>query len=73
MDIKLGNEQIKQLSSALSINDVLDCIKNNSQSYLQFLNDELENKQITKTEYNKELILLEKLKELEVWQKLNYI
>ena len=56
MDIKLNVNQIKQISSALSLNDVLNCIKEDYDSYLQFLKEELDNKEITKEEYEKELL-----------------
>ena len=66
MDVKLDNEQIKQLSIALSINDVLDCIKKNYDSYLKFLEEELKNNKISQSEYNNELTSLDKIKELKV-------
>ena len=69
MDVKLDNEQIKQLSIALSINDVLDCIKKNYDSYLKFLEEELKNNNISLAEYNNELTTLDKIKELKVWWK----
>lgn len=62
MDIKLSDSQIKQLGLALTINDVLDCIKKDCDSYLTFLNQELKNKEITSEEYKKEINLLNKLK-----------
>ena len=69
MDVKLDNEQIKQLSIALSINDVLDCIKKNYDSYLKFLEEELKSNKISLAEYNNELTTLDKIKELKVWWK----
>lgn len=69
MNIHLSNSQIKQFSLAVSINDVLNCITNNYDNYLQFLKEELYNQQITKEEYDKELLLiniLRKVKELKV-------
>ena len=69
MDVQLSNNQIKQFSLAVSINDVLNCITNNYDNYLQFLKEELYNQQITKEEYDKELLLinrLRKVKELKV-------
>lgn len=62
MDVQLSNNQIKQFSLAVSINDVLNCISNDYDNYLQFLNEELDNQQITKEEYNKELLLIDKIK-----------
>lgn len=69
MNIHLSNSQIKQFSLAVSINDVLNCITNNYDNYLQFLKEELYNQKITKEEYDKELLLiniLRKVKELKV-------
>ncbi len=63
MNIHLSNSQIKQFSLAVSINDVLNCISNDYDNYLQFLNKELDNQQITKEEYNKELLSINKLRE----------
>lgn len=62
MDIQLSNNQVKQFGLAVSINDVLNCISNDYDNYLQFLNEELDNQQITKEEYKKELCLINKLK-----------
>lgn len=62
MDVQLSNNQIKQFSLAVSINDVLNCISNDYDNYIQFLNEELDNQQITKEEYNKELLLIDKIK-----------
>lgn len=62
MDIILSNNQIKQLSLSVSINDVLDCIKKDYDSYLKFLDEELKKNKMTKKEYQEELILIEKLK-----------
>ncbi len=63
MNMHLSNSQIKQFSLAVSINDVLNCISNDYDNYLQFLNKELDNQQITKEEYNKELLSINKLRE----------
>lgn len=62
MDITLSDNQVKQLSSTISINDVLNWIKKDFNNYAEFLNDELLNQEITKFEYEKELILIEKMK-----------
>lgn len=62
MDITLSDNQVKQLSSTISINDVLNWIKKDFNNYVEFLNDELLNQEITKFEYEKELILIEKMK-----------
>lgn len=62
MDIILSNNQIKQLSLSVSINDVLDCIKKDYDGYLKFLDEELKKNKMTKKEYQDELILIEKLK-----------
>ena len=62
MDITLSDNQVKQLSSKISINDVLNWIKKDFNNYVEFLNDELLNQEITKFEYEKELILIEKMK-----------
>lgn len=62
MDIELSDKQIKQFALVVSLNDVLECIKKDINSYLLFLNDELENNEITEVEYNNELKLIERLK-----------
>lgn len=62
MDIELTNNQIKQFSLSISITDVLDCIKKDYDSYLNFLNEELENNNINQEEYNRELLFVEELK-----------
>lgn len=64
MNIHLSNSQIKQFSLVVSINDVLNCITNNYDNYLQFLKEELDNQQITKEEYDKELLLINKLRKI---------
>ena len=46
IDIKLNNNQIKQFSLALSIDDVLNCIRKDYDSYLNFLNEEFENNEM---------------------------
>lgn len=62
MDISISDKQIKQLSLSISITDVLDCIRNDYDSYLEFLNNELNDNEITEEEYKKELHLIDKLK-----------
>lgn len=62
MDIEISDRQVKHLALAISLNDVLECIKDDYESYLLFLNEELENKEITDIEYYKELNLIQKLK-----------
>lgn len=62
MDIPISDKQIKQLSLSISITDVLDCIRNDYDSYLEFLNSELNNNEITEEEYKKELRLIDELK-----------
>lgn len=62
MDIKLQNKQIEQLSLALSVDDVLNCIRNNYDDYINFLNGKLKTNEITINEYNKELNLVNNLK-----------
>ena len=62
MDIELSDKQIKQFALVVSLNDVLECIKKDINSYLLFLNNELENNEITEVEYNNELKLIERLK-----------
>ena len=62
MDISISDRQIKQLSLSISITDVLDCIRNDYDSYLEFLNNELNDNEITEEEYKKELHLIDKLK-----------
>lgn len=64
MNIHLSNSQIKQFSLAVSINDVLNCITNDYDNYLQFLKEELDNQQITKEEYNRELLSINKLRKV---------
>ena len=54
MDISISDKQIKQLSLSISITDVLDCIRNDYDSYLEFLNNELNDNEITEEEYKKE-------------------
>lgn len=61
MDIKLSEEQIKQLSQALSIRDVLSCVVSNYDSYIDFLTTELKSNELTEAEYNNELLLIEKI------------
>lgn len=65
-DIKLNNNQIKQFSLALSVDDVLNCIRKDYDSYLNFLNEELENDEISEEEYKREIMLIEHLKSKEV-------
>lgn len=62
IDIKLNNKQIKQFSLALSIDDVLNCIRKDYDSYLNFLNEEFENNEISEEEYKREIMLIEYLK-----------
>ena len=62
MDIELSDKQIKQFALVVSLNDVLECIKKDINSYLLFLNNELENNEITEVEYNTDLKLIERLK-----------
>lgn len=62
IDIKLNNNQIKQFSLALSIDDVLNCIRKDYDSYLNFLNEEFENNEISEEEYKREIMLIEYLK-----------
>ena len=62
IDIKLNHKQIKQFSLALSVDDELNCIRKDYDSYLNFLNEELQNNEITKEEYNRELMLIQHLK-----------
>ena len=61
-DIQLSNKQLKQLSLAITIEDVLECIKKDTDSYLIFLKEEFENEEITEEEYKKELILVDTIK-----------
>ena len=61
MDVVINENLVKQLYLTMSVNDVLNHIKDNNDSYLQFLNEELSNDRITEQEYNYELSLLEKL------------
>ena len=61
MDISLNTNQIKQLSLSISIIDIVDYIKNNSNDYLKFLEDELESNSITNEEYQKEIDAYKKL------------
>lgn len=62
IDTTLSDSQIKQLSLSISINDVLDCIRKDCDGYLKFLNEELENQEITECEYRKEIELIMQLK-----------
>lgn len=62
MDIELNYNQIKQFSLALSVDDVLNCIRKDYDSYLNFLNEEFENNEISEEEYNRELMLIQHLK-----------
>ncbi len=62
MDTTLSDSQIKQLSLSISITDVLNCIKKDYDSYLNFLREELKDNEITNDEYKKELLLIRKLK-----------
>ena len=61
MDISLNTNQIKQLSLSISIIDIVDYIKNNSNDYLTFLEGELESNSITNEEYQKEIDAYKKL------------
>lgn len=61
MDISLNTNQIKQLSLSISIIDIVDYIKNNSDDYLKFLESELESNSITDEEYQKEIDAYKKL------------
>ncbi len=63
MDTKLSEKQIKQIGLAISIDDVLNCIKKDYDGYITFLNQELKEQEITNEEYKKEISLLNKLKE----------
>lgn len=62
IDTTLNNNQIKKFSLTISIDDVLNCIKKDYDSYLNFLNEELKDNAITLEEYNKELMLIDRLK-----------
>ena len=61
MDISLNTNQIKQLSLSISIIDIVDYIKNNSNDYLKFLEGELESNSITHEEYQTEIDAYKKL------------
>lgn len=61
MDVVINDNQAKQFYLTMSVDDVLNCIKNNSESYLQFLNEELDNARITEEEYINELTLYKKI------------
>ena len=61
MDISLNTNQIKQLYLSISIIDIVDYIKNNSNDYLKFLEGELESNSITNEEYQKEIDAYKKL------------
>lgn len=61
MDVVINDNQAKQFYLTMSVNDVLNCIKNNSESYLQFLDEELDNNRITEEEYKYELSLYKKI------------
>ena len=78
IDTTLNNNQIKKFSLTISIDDVLNCIKKDYDGYLNFLNEELKDNAITLEEYNKELMLIDRLKlqqnvegEL-IWERLKY-
>lgn len=62
MDMILSDKQIRQLSLSISIIDVLNCLKKDYNSYLKFLYKEFKDNKITKVEYEKELMLIERLK-----------
>lgn len=62
MDIELSNKQIKQLALTISIDDVLGLIMKDYNGYLEFLDKELKNSEITEQEYKRELKLIEILK-----------
>lgn len=66
IDTKINDKQLKQFSLAISIDDILNCIRNDYDSYFNFLKDELKNKNITYKEYKKELNLIQKLKKGEL-------
>ena len=71
MDITLSYSQVKQLSLSISITDVLDCIRKDYNSYLEFLNNELKDNEITEEEYKKELHLIKKLRSNESKEEIN--
>ena len=50
-----------KLSLSISIIDIVDYIKNNSNDYLKFLEGELESNSITNEEYQKEIDAYKKL------------
>lgn len=62
IDTTLNNNQIKKFSLTISIDDVLNCIKKDYDSYLNFLNEELKDNAITLEDYKKELMLIDRLK-----------
>ena len=61
MDIRLSDNQVKQISSSLSINDVLNCIYSNYEDYINYLKKELEENKITKKDYEQEIKIIKKL------------
>lgn len=61
MDIRLSNNQIKQISSSLSINDVLNCIYSNYDDYIKFLEKELEDNKISRNDFEEEIKTIKKL------------
>lgn len=61
MDIRLSDNQVKQISSSLSINDVLNCIYSNYEDYINYLKKELEDNKITKKDYEQEIKIIKKL------------
>lgn len=63
MNFELSDKQIKQLSQALSIDDVISCIKKDYQSYITFLNQELKDNEITEEEYKREISIIKQFKE----------
>lgn len=66
MNIQINNNQIKQMSLNISKNDVLNFISNDYDSYILFLYNELNNNQITREEYNEELLSIDSLTIIEV-------
>lgn len=66
MNIQINNNQIKQMSLNISKNDVLNFIINDYDSYILFLYNELNNNQITREEYNEELLSIDSLTIIEV-------
>lgn len=62
INVHLSDIQAKQLSISISMEDVLNCIKRDVDSYLSFVNEEYKNGEINEEDYQSELRLIDNIK-----------